>query len=682
MTLSMSSTLILEPGRDEPFGAQARDGGVNFAVWSEHATRVELCVFDAKGETEVRRFDLLGPRHDVWSGFLHGAAPGLVYGLRVHGPDAPDHGHRFNANTVLLDPYAREIVTSGIGALLRARVAAPPQRRERPVAPPRHDATTLRLYEVHVKGFTRLHPEIPAELRGTYLGMAHPSAVAHLHKLGINAVSLLPIQHHLDESFATERGLTNYWGYNTLGFFAADPRFSTQPDNPGVANDEFRRMVIALHEQGIAVILDVVFNHTPEGDHRGPTLSWRGIDNANWYTLVPHDRAHYLNHSGCGNTLNVAHPRVAQFVMDSLRFWVDQMGVDGFRFDLAPVLGRGPDGFDERAPFFVALQQDPLLARAHWIAEPWDNGPDGYQLGRFPGRFLEWNDKFRDTMRAYWLHRGVDRGQFVRRFFASNDVFHHRRRPAASINFVAVHDGFTLADTVSYSHKHNQANGEDNRDGRDGEACHNFGIEGPTSDPSILQTRQSVQRAMLATMLLAQGTPMLAAGDELGRSQQGNNNAWCQDKPLNWIDWDKADKDLVDFCASVLALRSAEPALSHRGWFEHDHGTWRLRWQAPAGHDMQIADWHRHDEHALACMVLHAPAQEATTPTQQLQPHLWLAFNPHAEPQSFKLPPGHWALVLDSSATATPSRPADATRTLSKTFEAPAHSLVVLRSHH
>ncbi|WP_373715024.1 glycogen debranching protein GlgX, partial [Roseateles sp.] len=493
----------LQAGWHEPLGALARDGGVNFAVFSENATRIELCVFDGEGQRELRRYALDGPQDGVWHGFLPGVGPGLVYGFRAHGPYAPEQGHRFNPHKLLLDPYAREIVghfgwraehhgyelghpdgprsmdtRDNATQALKARVPPPPVVHARPHQPRRAPADIV-LYEVHVKGFSRLLPGVPEALRGTYAGLAHPASIAHFKRLGVTTLSLLPVHYCIDEPHLAERRLHNYWGYNTLGFFCPDPRWAqaAHRDDPTTVTAEFRAMVDALHEAGLEVVLDVVYNHTPEGNEFGPTLSFRGLDNKSYYRLVGGDWSRYENLTGCGNTLHCSHPRVTQFVLDSLRYWVAEMGVDGFRFDLAPVLGRGSHGFDPNAAFFTALRQDPVLAGVHLIAEPWDAAYDGYQLGRFPGRFLEWNDKFRDALRGYWLGAGpgVGRGELARRFLASSDVFHHgQRQPTASINFVAVHDGFTLADMTSYAAKHNQANGEDNRDGRDGELCANF----------------------------------------------------------------------------------------------------------------------------------------------------------------------------------------------------------------
>ena len=564
----------LQEGRHEPLGAHARDGGVNFAVWSENATRIELCIFDAAGQREITRYALHGPHDGVFHGFLPGLAPGLVYGLRADGPYAPQQGHRFNANKLLLDPYAREIVghfswraeyhgyeighpdgprsfdqrDNSVHAL-KARVAPPLQNSPRGNAP-RHAAADLVMYEVHVKGFSMLQAKIPAELRGTYAGIAHPTAIAHFKSLGVTTLSLLPVQYSIAEPHLADKGLPNYWGYNTLGFFAPDPRMAlaAHRDEPTLVTEEFRAMVRALHAAGIEVVLDVVYNHTPEGNEFGPSISFRGLDNKSWYRLQSDDASRNENLTGCGNTLHCAHPRVTQFVLDSLRYWVQEMGVDGFRFDLAPVLGRTDRGFDPSAAFFTALRQDPVLNSVHLIAEPWDAAYDGYQLGRFPGRFLEWNDKFRDAVRGYWLGKGVSRGELARRFLASSDVFRHgQRSPQASINFVSVHDGWVLADVVAYEQKHNHANGEDNRDGRDNELSCNFGAEGPTADAAVLEARKRTRHAMLATLLLAQGTPMLCAGDEIANSQQGNNNAYCQDNATSWLSWPTAD-------ASTLAL--------------------------------------------------------------------------------------------------------------------------------
>jgi len=697
--MSIAWPETLDEGRTEPMGSLARDGGVNFVVFSEHARAIELCLFDDAGTAEIRRYALHGPRDGLFHGFLPGAGPGLVYGLRALGPYQPEAGDRFNANKLLLDPWAREIVgrfewraehyghvlghpdshrsfdnRDNAAFALKARVAPPPSTAWQWHDAPRIAPSRMVLYEVHVKGFSQQHPALPPELRGTYAGLAHPASIAHFKALGVTTLSLLPVQFHLDEPGLAERGRTNYWGYNTLGFFCPDPRLASRRGDPAEVSDEFRQMVATLHAHGLEVVLDVVVNHTAEGSELGPTLSFRGLDHASWYRLLAQDRSHCENATGCGNTVQVAHPVVTQFVLDSLRYWVQEMGVDGFRFDLAPVLGRTGHGFTPQAAFFTALRQDPVLARAHLIAEPWDAGHDGYQLGRFPGRFLEWNDKFRDCMRRYWLDpsptAGVGRGEFARRFTASSDLFHHgQRRPSASVNFVTAHDGYTLLDLVSYRNKHNLANGEANRDGRDGEPSANFGVEGPSTEPAIVALRLRLRRALLATLLLAQGTPMLAAGDEIGRTQNGNNNAWCQDGPVSWLDWELADRSLMAFVADTLALRRSEPALHSDAWFEPRRGAWTLRWLSPAGTDMQMADWHDERVRAFACLYEpHGHSSAAHAP-------LLLAFNPEAKDHPIALPPGVWTPVLDSSG----ELPRDPAPRLQQALIVPQRCLLALR---
>jgi isoamylase len=690
----MIETQPMQEGRHEPMGACARDGGVNFAVFSQHAERIEVCVFDAQGHAEISRHRLHGPHDAVFHGFLPDAGPGLVYGLRAHGPYRPEAGHLFNANKLLLDPYAREIVgkfqwhpanhgytlgdphgirtpdpRDNADIALKARVAQPDSPAPGWSNAPRHRDADVVLYEVHVKGFSKLLPGVPENLRGTYAGLAHPASIAHFKSLGVTTLSLLPVQYCVDEGHLAERGLVNYWGYNTLGFFCPDPRLAQQSGDPTAVIAEFRQMVDELHRHGLEVVLDVVYNHTPEGSELGPTLSFRGLDHASWYRLMHEDRSRCENLTGCGNTLNVSHPKVSQFVLDSLRYWVHEMGVDGFRFDLAPVLGRTGHGFDPCAPFFHALRQDPILARARLIAEPWDAGPQGYQVGRFPGRFQDWNDKFRDAVRGYWLRQGVDRGAFARRFTASDDLFHHRS-PQASVNFISVHDGFTLADLTSYSRKHNQANGENNHDGRDDELCANFGTEGKALDPDILERRRRVRRAMMATLLLAQGTPMLCAGDEIGNSQQGNNNAYCQDNPTAWLDWEHADHDLQAFVARLVALRRAEPLLHHDHWFASaaEARSASVHWQLPNAGEIRIQDWHDVNAHALACVV--SPAMDDASHAHALM----LLFNPEPDEASFALAPGNWTLLLDSGST----MPTDG-KTLSGWAHVPGRSLLVLR---
>ena len=658
----------LAPGRAWPLGASCVEGGVNVAVFSEHAEKIELCLFDPGGRDEIARMPLPARSGDVWHGHLEGAGPGLVYGLRAHGPWQPEAGHRFDARRVLLDPYAREIV-GDVGAGLKARVVGerPPHRSVRRPHVPLADTV---LYEVHVKGFTQRHPGVPEALRGSYAGLASDAAIAHLQRLGVTAVSLLPVQQRLDEQRLLDLGLSNYWGYNTIGYFAVEPRLASGADGRS-PREEFRAMVERLHAAGLEVILDVVYNHTAESDETGPTLAWRGLDNASYYRLRGDDPALYENPSGCGNALDLRHPRVLQLVMDSLRYWVREMRVDGFRFDLAPVLARGADGFDPDAPFLHALAQDPQLAGVKLIAEPWDVAPGGYALGGFPRRWLEWNDRFRDTMRAFWLGHATTRGEFARRLAASADVFHRRgREPAASVNFVVSHDGFTLRDLVSHAERHNEANGEDNRDGHGHNLSTNAGVEGPSDDPAVQALRGRLERALLATLLLAQGTPMLAAGAELGHGQGGNNNAYCQDNATSWIDWAVADHSLLDFTARVLALRRQWLPLGAH-WYhgaETASGAADLDWLGPDGGALAEPDWHDASARVLGARI-GAPGRGAEP--------LLLLCNGSDQDSAFSLPAGDWAVLLDSAdnagdGTASPPR-------ASASFALRAHTVALLR---
>ena len=692
MSTALPARLL--PGRPAAFGAQLVEGGVHFALWSEHATRVELCVFDGEGTRELRRYELHADEDGVWNGLLPDLGAGLVYGYRAHGLYRPEEGHRYNPHKLLLDPWAREIVgrhhwddvhhgyvqghpdgarsfdrRDNALSALKARVVTPlpPLQQPRPQIP----SASVVLYEMHVRGYSMQMPGIPDALRGTYAALAHPASIAHLRKLGVTTLALLPLMHSISEAHLARAGLSNYWGYNTLGYFAVDARYAvgtrapTRASTPAALH-ELRNALEALHAAGFEVLLDVVYNHTAEGDELGPTLSFRGLDNACWYRLLADDPARYVNWSGCGNTLNLNHPRVVQFVLDSLRYWAE-LGFDGFRFDLASVLGRTREAFDPNAPFFVALRQDPVLSRLRLIAEPWDCGPQGYQVGRFPGHFLDWNDRFRDSVRRYWLPRGCTRGEFARRFCASSDLFHHGlRRPTASVNFIAAHDGRTLADVVAYAHKHNQANGEDNRDGRDEEPADNYGVEGPSSDPVVQMRRRRVRRAMLASLLRAQGTPMLLAGDEHANSQRGNNNAYCQDNPTGWLDW-QANSDDSDYVAALLSLRRSEPLLRHPHWFAAEGALeqTRVRWLTPAGRAMSVQDWHDAEQRAFACEYYAAGASRA---------RLCLLFNPGAVSCEFELAGSGWSLCLDSSA----ELPAAPVLWSVSTLLVPAHAVLVL----
>jgi glycogen operon protein len=654
---------VLERGRAWPLGAQVVPGGVNFAVHAPHASAMELCLYDATGEVEQARLPLKARTGAVWHGLLPGAGAGLVYGLRAHGPWAPEHGDRFSPHKLLLDPWAREIVgrfehrpehhashpADNARWALKARVVED-HHDWGDDRPPHHAASDLVVMELHVKGYTMRHPQVPEGLRGTYAGLASAPAIAHLRHLGITAVSLLPVHQHVDEAHLQALGLRNYWGYNTVGYFCPEPGYAAARDGAGV-RAEFRDMVRALHAAGIEVWLDVVYNHTAEGDERGPTIAWRGLDNRAWYRLPPGHPAGYENYSGCGNTLDIRRPGVMRLVLDSLRHWVQEYHVDGFRFDLAPVLARGDAGFEHDAPFFQAVAQDPVLAGTRLVAEPWDVGPGGYRLGQFPPGWSEWNDRFRDTMRAFWLGHPTHRGEAARRLAGSADHFRPRGRlPSASVNYVTAHDGFTLLDAVSYTSRRNHANGEDNRDGHPHNYSTDAGAEGPTRDPQVQARRHALQRALLACTLLAQGTPMLTAGSELGQTQHGNNNAYCQDNEMSWLDWEHADAGLVAFVARLTALRREllplddvwhDPPEAVHASGAPDRPAPALVWRQADGSHLHPHDWHDPQRRALAMLV--------AEPGRVRMP-LLLLLNAHDSPRRFALPPGLWRPRLDSTA--------------------------------
>ncbi|MCE3553220.1 glycogen debranching protein GlgX [Pseudonocardia sp. RS11V-5] len=606
----MSAPVRVLPGTLAPLGATVREGGTNFAVASR-ADAVELCLFD--GPDEVR---LELPEYDagIWHGFVPGAGPGRAYGYRAHGPYEPARGLLYNPAKLLLDPYARAVAgevrfgpevlghdpddpgrpstLDSAAHVPRSLVVGPPPTLSEPA--PRWSYADTVVYEIHVKGFTAAHPGVPPELRGTYAGLGHDAAVAHLVGLGVTTVELLPVHHHVSEAFLPERGLTNYWGYNTIGYLAPHPGYSAEVrrGRPGGEVAEFRAMVDALHRAGLEVVLDVVFNHTGEGDPYGPTLCHRGLDNAGYYRLDPADPSRYLDTTGCGNSLNTADPFTLQLVMDSLRYWLTVMGVDGFRFDLAPTLARDDGGFDRLAAFFDLVSQDPVVSRAKLIAEPWDVGrADSYDIGRFPPLWREWNGRYRDTVRDFWRSHDGLLGEFATRFAGSADLYGSRgRRPTASVNFVTAHDGFTLADLVTYDRKHNEANGDDDRDGTDDNRSWNCGVEGPTDDPEVRALRARQQRALLTTLLLSFGIPMLLGGDELGRTQRGNNNAYCQDDELTWFDWADVDEDLLAFTRTLIALRRQHPVFRRRRFLSGVD--WRnLRWYTPSGTIVTGAEW-------------------------------------------------------------------------------------------
>ncbi len=615
------SAYAVWPGVPYPLGATCDGRGVNFAVFSEHATAMELCLFSPEDpRAELQRVKLEDVTQHVWHGYVPGLKAGALYGFRAHGPWEPKAGLRFNPNKLLVDPYARAV--SGRpdwGQPITTRPAdehgvEPFDDRDSAAGVPRSVVThddfdwgdekrpgviwrRTVLYELHVRGFTARHPEIPPELRGTYLGLAHPAAVRHLQELGVTSVELLPVHESASEGFLLQRGLSNYWGYNTLGFFAPDQRFATASRGEQVV--QFKQMVKALHAAGLEVILDVVFNHTAEGNELGPTLSLRGLDNPTYYWLDPKNRARCRDFTGCGNSLNLPHPQALKLVLDSLRYWVTEMHVDGFRFDLATELARGGDSvFSRDAAFLQAVHQDPIVSRVKLIAEPWDVGEGGYRLGHFPGPWAEWNDRFRETMRRMW--RGDERqaAEVGYRVTGSSDLFKvSGRRPMASINFITCHDGFTLHDLVTYQAKHNQLNGEDNRDGASENHAWNCGHEGETDDPVVNAVRDRQKKNLLATLLLSVGTPMLNMGDELGRTQWGNNNAYCQDNELSWVDWNLDDRRrrLLDFTRRLIALRHHQPTLQRRNFFLgstlEDSRFFDLVWFRPDGREMTPEDW-------------------------------------------------------------------------------------------
>ncbi|MEF8701848.1 MAG: glycogen debranching protein GlgX [Candidatus Accumulibacter sp. UW26] len=644
----------LAAGRPWPLGAHWDGRGVNFALFSAHADAVELCLFESD---RMRVLPLRESTDQVWHGYLAGATPGLRYAYRVHGPrETHGHGHhhehghphaqghRFDCRRLLLDPYARQVVgrfswSTHDDPAHGLKACVVDEEFDwggdcRPLTPWQDTV----LYEVHVKGASRQHPGVPEVLRGTYAGLAAPAMIEHYRRLGVTAVNLLPVHHFLDERHLADKGRVNYWGYNTLAFFAPEPRYAARIGGQSVIA-EFKTMVRSLHAAGLEVILDVVFNHTAESDENGPTLSFRGIDNLSYYRLPVGHLATYENFSGCGNTLNLAHPRVLQVVMDALRYWVDVMHVDGFRFDLAAALTRD-------SAFLAALAQDPLLQSVKLIAEPWDLGPDGYRLGRFLPGWSEWNDRFRDDVRAFWLTHHAGAAELAQRLAGSSEIFHATgRSPQAGINFITAHDGFTLRDLVSYQKKHNELNGEGNRDGHGHNLSWNCGVEGESSDPQVCERRRRLQRSLLTTLLIAQGVPMLQGGDELGRTQGGNNNAYCQDNAMTWLDWQNADGGLIDFVAGLIGLRRRFPQLRRRRWLTGkatDDQQPDVIWWHPAGRPMHVADWHSKKLGVFGMQLAADPENSS----------LLCLINRDDIPVPFLLPAGDWWQVCDSSAEA------------------------------
>lgn len=624
-------------GSPTPLGAHYDGNGVNFTLFSAHAERVELCLFDDEGNEQ--RTALPGRSGDIWHGYIAGLKPGQQYGYRVHGPWEPAQGHRFNPAKLLIDPCARRIDGDLPDApLLHGGYDAPDPhdsaaRMPKSVVvdthydwegdtPPRTAWGKTVIYEAHVKGLTYLHPEIPKDIRGRWQALGHPATIAHLKKLGITALELLPVAHFASEPRLQRLGLSNYWGYNPLGHFALHPTYASHPED---GLNEFRDAVKALHKAGIEVILDVVLNHSAEIDLDGPTLSLRGIDNRSYYWI--REDGDYHNWTGCGNTLNLSHPGVVEYALQCLRFWVDVCHVDGFRFDLASVMGRTPE-FRQDAPLFEAIKNDPVLSSVKLIAEPWDIGPGGYQVGNFPLPFAEWNDHFRDTTRRFWLLRDISNGELARRFAASSDVFQRGGRlPSASVNLVTAHDGFTLQDCVSFSHKHNEANGEENRDGTGNNYSNNHGKEGLDVSHQVVERRRASIHGLLSTLLLAQGTPMLLAGDEHGHSQHGNNNAYCQDNALTWLDWKRANTGLTDFTAALIHLRQTIPALTLDRWWQESDGN--VRWLNPQGQPLSEEEW----QQGAHCLLI------------QLSERWLIAINATESVVDMRLPEGEWRAI-------------------------------------
>jgi isoamylase len=689
----MDATLSapLEPGLPYPLGATSDGLGVNFAVFSANATRVDLCLFDPKGRKELRRVPLPECTDEIWHGYLPDAEPGLLYGYRAYGPFDPANGHRFNPHKLLLDPYARQLsspVRWGDGLFgyrlghsrgdltLDRRDSAPLMPKGIVTAdapfnwgnsrPPSVSWENTVVYEVHVRGASMQREDLRAPLRGTAAALGDPKFIDHLLRLGVTTIELMPVHAFLQDRFLIERGLRNYWGYSSLSFFAPEPAYTPQGPN------ELRQAIRRLHAAGIQVWLDVVYNHTCEGNEWGPTLSWRGLDNASYYRLIPGEERYYINDTGCGNTLNISHPRVLQMVMDSLRYWAQSYGVDGFRFDLGVTLGREGTGFDPGSGFFDAILQDPVLRECKLVSEPWDIGPDGYQLGNHPPGFAEWNGAFRDNARRYWRGDEGQRAAIMDALTGSRSIFDRRhRRPWSSVNFITAHDGFTLADLVSYNERHNEANGEDGQDGHSDNLSNNWGAEGPTEDTGILETRARVARSLLATLYFSDGTPMMLAGDEFGNTQDGNNNAYCQDNALSWLDWNQAKsaeaRELRAYVGRLTELRREHPSLHAQRYLDPGQelasGIRRLEWFEPDGQPLTQPE-------TGAALAL----RRATHGREEQIDVTLLLLNPTSDPVTFTVPghelPWQWALdSADLSLSGALEEP---------TLEVQAHSVVLL----
>ncbi|MGA7871150.1 MAG: glycogen debranching protein GlgX, partial [Candidatus Binatus sp.] len=699
------------PGAPYPLGATCDDAGANFSIFSEHATGAALCLFGGVGgNTEVARIPMVERTEHIWHAYVRGVRAGQRYGYRLSGPYDPPAGHRFNPAKLLLDPYARALDRMprwhdsmmgyrSIGAGIVPRLDMRDSARAMPkcvVVDSAYDWEGERkpaiawgdlvIYEAHVKGMTAINPGVPRKIRGSFAGLASPAVIRHLTSLGVNAIELMPVHQTAPEGHMVKLGLTNYWGYNSIGYFAPDIRFASGSAS-GSSVTEFKTMVKAFHRAGIEVILDVVYNHTGEGDENGPTLCFRGIDNANYYRLRTDGSGRCEDFTGTGNSLDLTHWRVLQMVMDSLRYWILEMQVDGFRFDLATTLARGPRGEFGASPFFAAIAQDPVISTAKLIAEPWDVGEGGYRVGDFPVHWKEWNGRYRDGVRDFWRGANNSMGEFASRVTGSSDLYRAGgRAPLAGINFVTSHDGFTLADLVSYNDKHNEANGEENRDGENNNRSWNCGVEGPTGDSAIRAIRDQQKRNFLATLLLSEGVPMLLAGDELGRTQRGNNNAYCQDNPISWIDWHNADAALLDFTRRLIQLRRRHPIFRRRGWFTGSPARRNrlkdLEWFRPDGAEMTAADWGVGYAKTLGAFVNGDAMTERDRAGGRIaDDSFFLMFNSYREPMEFKLPPKkwgrEWAIVLDTAAAAAPS--GASSHSFEERVHVAGHAMVVLR---
>lgn len=697
------------PGKSFPLGATWDGKGVNFTLYSENATGVELCLFHSpEDEIETERIPVTEYSELIWHIYIPGLKPGQLYGYRVSGPYEPENGHRFNPNKLLLDPYAKAISgtinwddslfgyqigndekdlsfneTDNAAFVPKSVVIDHNFDWEGDKAPCVEYYNSV-IYEAHVKGFTNMHPEIPEEIRGTYAAIGHPVTIKYLKELGITAIELMPIHHFLNDRHLVEKGLTNYWGYNTIGFFAPDARYSSS----GVRGEqvtEFKTMVKELHKAGIEVILDVVYNHTGEGSEMGPTLSFRGIDNCCYYRLAD-DNRYYMDYTGTGNTLNANLPNVLRLMMDSLRYWILEMHVDGFRFDLAATLARELHEVNRLSAFFDIIHQDPCISQVKLIAEPWDIGEGGYQVGKFPPGWAEWNGKYRDSIRDFWSGTESSLAEFGDRITGSSDLYKSYRRPTASINFVTAHDGFTLNDLVTYNEKHNEANGEDNNDGESHNRSWNCGVEGPTDDKAINELREKQKRNFLTTLFLSQGVPMLVAGDEMSRTQKGNNNTYCQDNELSWINWETMDKDLMVFTSKLIKLRKEHAAFSRKSWFkgevEKKSGVADIAWFLPDGSEMTEDNWNHNFAKSVAVFLnglgLHSVNAEGN---KVVDDSFYIIFNAHDQPLSYQLPPSEyaddWDLLIDSNKN--PNEETKGTFKAHETIQVEGRSVVLLQ---